>query len=494
VEGLHLLPGHYFRAFLAHGTTAIVTDLHEIANAGGVAGLQWYLSLAGGVPIDLFLMAPSCVPSSPFERGASNIGIRDLRRIKGMQGVIGLGEVMDLTAVMERRGAVMRKIALFEGRPVDGHAPGLRGDDLDLYMSAGIYSDHETTNVDEGEEKLGRGMHLFLREGSASRDLDNLLGLVRPENLASLSLCTDDLSSRDLYESGHLDRLVSRLVRSGIPLFRAIRLVTINPAVYFGLCDRMGPALGRRADLVVFDNPEEMRVRATVKDGKVVFREGEGVGTDHDERAAGRAIARLNVAPFTKDDLRRRAKGERVHAIGVREGTIITDDVICDARTENGYLVPDHGRDLVFAYLFDRYSAKETYGFGLVQGFSLRNGALGTTYAHDSHNLLIVGDNLEDIHEVFGLLQACGGGMAASHRGSGLVIPMPYFGIISHLDAATFLKREAELDGLVRKMGVQMTNPFFQMSFLPLPVIPQVRLTTGGLFDVLTSRYIEDCP
>jgi adenine deaminase len=490
VEGLHLLPGHYFRAFLAHGTTTIVTDLHEIANAGGMYGLRWYLSLIDEVPLDLFVMAPSCVPSSPHERGAAKIGAGDLRRLREMRRVIGLGEVMDMRAVMRRQKTIMRKIALFEGKPVDGHAPGLTGDDLDLYMSAGIYSDHESTSLREGREKLKRGMHLFLRQGSVARDLDKLLPLVRPANMANLSLCTDDLSSKDLYESGHLDRLVSRLVQSKVPLFRALRLVTGNPAAYFNLNDRNAPVPGRKADLVVFDNPAEMHVKATVKNGKVVYREGEDIGAGRETRPAP-ASCGLNVAPFRQEDLRRKATEKRIRAIGVREGTIITDDLAIEARTEDGYLIADHERDFVFAYVFDRYRADAAYGSGLVHGFALKDGALGTTYAHDSHNLLIVGDNGEDIYEVFCLLRACGGGMAASCRGSGLVIPMPYFGIISHLDAPALRDKERGLDGLVRRMGVRLLNPFFQMSFLSLPVIPALRLTTKGLFHVGTSRYVE---
>ena len=490
VEGLHLLPEHYFRAFLAHGTTTVVTDLHEIANAGGMRGLRWYLSLIDEVPLDLFVMAPSCVPSSPHECGAATIGAGDLRRLRGMRRVIGLGEVMDMRAVIRRQKAIMRKIALFEGKPVDGHAPGLTGDDLDLYMSAGIHSDHETTSLREGREKLKRGMHLFLRQGSVARDLDTLLPLVRPANMDNLSLCSDDLSGRDLFESGHLDRLVSRLVQAKVPLFRALRLVTRNPAVYFNLSDRNAPVPGRTADLVIFDNPTEMRIKATVKNGKVVYREGDGIGAGRKTGAAP-AHSGLNVAPFHKEDLRRKATGEERRAIGVREGAIVTDDLTLDARTEDGYLVADHERDLVFAYVFDRYRADAAYGSCLVHGFALRGGALGTTYSHDSHNLLIVGDNSEDIYGVFRLLKERGGGMAASCGGSGLVIPMPYYGIISHLDGRELVEKERELDGMVRKMGVSLSNPFFQMSFLSLPVIPTLRLTTKGLFHVGTGRYVD---
>ena len=492
MEGLHLLPDHFFEAFLRHGTTTIITDLHEIANAGGMAGLLWYLSRIDHVPLDLFVMAPSCVPSSPYELGAAKLGVGELRRLRGMRRVLGLGEVMDVEAVVARRKGVMGKIALFEGRPVDGHAPGLTGARLDLYMSAGIHSDHETTSLEEGEEKLRRGMHLFLREGSVAKDLEALLPLVRPGTLGNLSLCTDDLSARDLHETGHLDRLVARLVRSGISPFRALSLVTRTPALYFNLNDRNAPALGRKADLVLFDDPVHMRILATVKAGKVVSREGEGTGAGA-RGARGSLPPRrgLKLAPLRKEDLRRRAKGENIRVMAVREETILVEEVNAKARIEEGYLACDRERDIIFAYVFDRYRAETTYGFGFVTGFSLRHGALGTTYAHDSHNLVILGDNPEDIYGVRELLRACGGGMAASRKGSALAVPLPCFGIISDLEAQAFLKKEAELDRLVRKMGVGLKNPFFQMSFLSLPVIPQVRLTTKGLFHVGTARYVE---
>ena len=406
VEGLHLLPDHFFGAFLSHGTTTIITDLHEIANAGGMAGLLWYLSRIDQVPLDLFVMAPACVPSSPYELGAAKLGLGELRRLRGMRRVLGLGEVMDVEAVVARRKGVLGKIALFEGKPVDGHAPGLTGGRLDRYMSAGIYSDHETTRADEGEEKLKRGMHLFLREGSVAKDLEALLTLVRPGTLANLSLCTDDLSARDLYETGHLDRLVARLVRSGVSLFHALRLVTRTPALYFNLNDRNALALGRKADLVLFDDPAHMRILATVKAGKVVFREGEVTGAAaQGVRGSPPPCQGLKLAPFRKEDLRRKAQGGNIRVMAVREGTILTEEVSGEARIEEGYLACDHERDIVLAYVFDRYRAETVYGFGFVTGFSLRHGALGTTYAHDSHNLVIVGDNPEDIYGVRELLR-----------------------------------------------------------------------------------------
>jgi adenine deaminase len=489
VEGLHLLPEHYSSAFLAHGTTTVITDLHEIANAGGMAGLRWYLSRIDRVPLDLRIMAPSCVPSSKHERGLGRIGIAELKKLKKLDSVIGLGEVMDLEGVWGRNKRVMDKIGLFEGRPVDGHAPGLVGDDLDCYASAGIHSDHETTTADGGDEKLRRGMHLFLREGSVAKDLVNLIPLIRTENLSRLSLCTDDLSARDLFDAGHLDRLISLLVRSGIPLLDALRLVTVNPALYFTLSDRNALAVGRKADLVIFDRPDNLKVRTTIKDGRVVYRDGTPV--DQQPLVPPEGTAVMKVRSLSPEDLRRRVTGRRVRVMGVSEGSIVTEDLDRESRTEGGYLAPDPDRDIVFAYVFDRYRAEEAYGFGLVHGFSIRNGAIGSTYAHDSHNLVVVGDNIRDIYSVIQSLRECGGGMAASQGGRAFCLPMPYFGIISSLDGPTFLKRESDLNLHVRRMGVGLTNPFFQMSFLSLPVIPQLRLTTKGLFHVPTSTLVQ---
>ncbi len=489
LEGLHLLPAAYSHAFLSHGTTTIVTDLHEIANAGGLPGLKWYLRLLDAIPLDVYVMAPSCVPSCRFEKGFGELGARELEWLKSHKRVIGLGEMMDVGGVLARKKPVIKKINLFAGKPVDGHAPTLSGRALRSYIAAGIHSDHETTTHKERTEKLALGMHLFLRQGSVSKDLDRSLPLIRKGRLSRLSLCTDDLSVRDLFEHGHLDLLVRRLVRAGLPLARALRLATISPAHYFNLSDRKGLDLGRKADLAIFEDPKEIRVRMTVKNGRVVYRDGER--RDEGHTLTGGARSRMKVARFSPEDLRREARGHTVHVIGVREGTLLSEHRIAEARTEDGYLAPDPDRDIACAYVFDRYREEKQYGFGFVQGFSLRGGAIGTTYAHDSHNLIIVGDNPADVFAVLTGLAEGNGGMALSRQGR-LVehIPMPFYGIISDCDGREYLRREKRMDEALKRMGVKLANPFFQMSFLSLPVIPALRLTTRGLFDVDRQRHI----
>jgi len=501
VEGLHLLPSAYAPAFAAHGTTTIITDLHEIANAGGIAAMFWYLDLLESVPVDVLVMAPSCVPSCAFEQGFGKIGLQELKKLRNDQRVIGLGEVMDVPGVVRRNKSMLEKIALFARRPVDGHAPMVSGDMLRAYRAAGIGSDHETTSPEEGLEKLSNGMHLFLRHGSVSKDLERLLPLIKPRYLSRLSLCTDDLSAQDLFEKGHLDRMIRLLVKRGVPLVDTVRLVTVNPARYFNLKDRGLLARGKKADIVVFEDPggpegpKKMRVRMTIKDGRVVYRPGKRTTAPRALKPAPES--RMKIAQFSIDDLRQKAPGHvyghTITAIGVREGTIITDHRRLEARIDDdGYLQADTEHDSIYAYVFDRYRGRKAYGFGFVQGFSLRGGAIGTTYAHDSHNLVIVGDNIMDILLVLNALREVNGGMALARSGELLErIPMPFYGIISGLAAKEFLRKEKRMRKILRSMGVRLTNPFFQMSFLSLPVIPSLRLTTRGLFDTTRMRYIE---
>lgn len=332
-------------------------------------------------------------------------------------------------------------------------------------------------------------MHLFLREGSVSKDLDALLPLIKERCLSQLSLCTDDLSVRDLFRHGHLDLLLRRLVRSGLPLARTLRLATVSPAHYFNLSDRKGLGLGKKADLVVFEDPQDIRVRMTIKNGRVLYRHGKRLSQGHVLTTS--SPSRMKVARFSLDDLRQNAKGRTVHVIGVREGTLLSEHRTAEARIEDGYLLPDTDRDIVYAYVFDRYGGERRYGFGFVQGFSLRGGAIGTTYAHDSHNLIIIGDNATDVFTVLTALAKENGGMALARQGS-LVehIPMPFCGIIAECGGREFLLKEKRMHEALKRMGVKLTNPFFQMSFLSLPVIPALRLTTHGLFDVSQQRHI----
>lgn len=490
LEGLHLLPEAYASAFLAHGTTTIITDLHEIANAGGFQGVAWYLNLLEHLPVDVFVMAPSSVPSCPFEKGAGVIGIRELRRLKGMNRVIGLGEVMNIPGVQARDRGVMRKIGLFSGRPIDGHAPQLRGAGLARYLSTGICSDHETTDLEEGDEKLRLGMHLFLRMGSASKDLEHLVPLIEPHTLPLLSLCTDDLSAADLAKHGHIDALVRYLIKHGVSLLDALRLATVNAADYFCLTDRNRLGIGKRADFVVFDGPKTMQIKMTVKNGQIVFREGDVLWQEPAFPETPTLESR--IADFDMADLLQPVRGGKIHVIGVEQGTLITSHLVEDARIKDGFLAGDPDQGLCLAYVFDRYNANRSFGFGFVKGFSIHGGAIGTTYAHDSHNAVIVGDNVIDVFAVLNCLKRERGGMAAAREGQiEAFIPMPYYGIISALSGDQFLQREAGVRESMVKMGIGQDNAFFQMSFLSLPVIPTLRLTTNGLFDVTTTQYIE---
>lgn len=423
-------------------------------------------------------------------RGGGVIGVKELRRLRGMPRVIGLGEVMNVPGVQKRDRTVMNKIRLFSERPIDGHAPRLKGPDLIRYLSAGICSDHETTDLEEGEDKLRAGMHLFLRMGSASKDLERLVPLIKPHVLPLLSLCTDDLSTADLAQHGHIDYLVRYLVKHGVSLLDALKLATVNAAGYFCLADRKWMGVGKKADLTVFDGPKDMRVKMVIKNGRIAYREGDVLWPQPGPVNASPIESR--TADFEMGDLLQSAKGNRIHVIGIEEGTLITSHLVENARVKEGVLTADPDDGLCLAYAFDRYKGNRRFGFGFVRGFSIRGGAIGTTYAHDSHNMLIVGDNMADVFEVFNCLKRRGGGMAAARGGRvEEFISMPYYGIISSLSGDEFLRREAGLRESMVKMGVSQSDAFFQLSFLSLPVIPTLRLTVNGLFDVDSGQYIE---
>ncbi|HAR96797.1 MAG TPA: hypothetical protein DCR97_12675 [Deltaproteobacteria bacterium] len=492
LEGLHLLPQAYAGAFLTHGTTTIVTDLHEIANAGGLEGMIWYMDLLEQLPVDVFIMAPSCVPSCPFERGGGVLGLRELRRLRDMPRVIGLGEVMDVSGVQKRDRSLMRKIGLFSGKPIDGHAPQLRGPHLHQYMSAGICSDHETTDLEEAEEKLTAGMHLFLRMGSASKDLKRLTPLIGPHVLPLLSLCTDDLSTADLANHGHMDSVIRYLVDRGVSILDAMKMATVNASSYFCLVDRAHLGLGKKADLTIFDGPKKMQIKMVIKNGRIAYREGDSLWPAEPTACAKAPSTESRIADFALSDLAQPAKGDKIHVIASEEGTLATGHLVESARVKDGILACDPDDGLCFAYAFDRYGADRRFGFGFVRGFSIHSGAIGTTYTHDSHNMLIVGDNAVDVFEVLQCLKREGGGMAASREGRiEAFIPMPYYGIISDLSGPEFLRRETSLRESINKMGTYQDNPMFRLSFLSLPVIPDLRLTVNGLFDVAEERHIE---
>ncbi len=381
----------FARAVVARGTTAVVADPHEIANVLGAEGIRYMLASAVGQPINVFYALPSCVPATDMETAGARLVAADLEPFFQDPRIVALGEMMNYPGVLNGDPEVLEKIdaARRHGRPVDGHAPGLSGKDLAVYVAAGISSDHECTAAAEALEKLATGMHIMIREGTGARNLAALLPVVTERNARRLMWCTDDRHPHDLLEEGHIDSIVAAAIHGGVDPVTAIRMATLNPAERFGLTHLGAVAPGRQADLVVFSDPSRLRIEAVYVRGELVARDGrlvDGIGIPPSLPAPPSMHVRLEGLDFGLT-----AAGRRLRVIDLIPDQILTRQSTESAPVEDGRLVSDPGRDLLKIAVVERHSGSGRIGLGVVRGFGLRQGALASSVAHDSHNIVVVG-------------------------------------------------------------------------------------------------------
>jgi adenine deaminase len=475
--------GQYARAVVPRGTAALVTDLHEIANVGGLAGIKYMLAGARRLPLDLFLMAPSCVPATPGESSGARIGVAEIRRILRWQGSIGLGEVMDFPAVLRGDGDILEKIRLADGRPVDGHAPGLSGKQLSAYIAAGIGSDHESVSLEEAAEKLRRGMFVMIREGSTEKNLAALLPLVTDRTWDRCMFVVDDRSCADLMRDGDIDAVVRKAISLGLEPVRAIQLATINPARYFRLSGHGAVAPGYLADLIVLDDLSSLEIDLVFHRGRPVAWEGEPHFTL--PKMSGRPTGTVRVKPFTVADLALHASDETMPVIEVVPGQILTRRRREKVRVENGLAQADISRDILKLVVVERHRATGNIGIGLVSGFGLKRGALASSVAHDSHNIIAVGTDDADIFAAIKEVERLQGGLVAAAGGQVLAsLALPVAGLLSEEPLEAVVLRMGVLERTAREMGSALAAPFAALSFLALPVIPEIRLTDRGVVEL----------
>ncbi|MBA7559850.1 MAG: adenine deaminase [Dehalococcoidia bacterium] len=401
--------GQYARAVVPHGTTSLVTDLHEIANVCGVEGIKYILNRARRLPFNLFLMAPSCVPATNLESSGATLGPEEIRQILGWKECLGLGEVMNFPGVISGDEAVLKKIEFARGKIIDGHAPGLSGRALSAYIAAGIYSDHECVALDEAKEKLRQGMFIMLREGSSEKNLEALLPLVTDKNWPRCMFVVDDRSGADLLRDGDIDAVVRKAIRLGLEPVRAIQLATINTAGYFRREGLGGIAPGYFADLIVLGDLPKLRIDMVFYKGKLVAEEGKPLFSPP---ATDQGLTdSVNIKPFNIDRLKPTSGGTEP-VIEVVPGQIITRK-----RMEKIKTIPDIGRDILKLVVVERHRATGNIGVGLVSGFGLKRGALASSIAHDSHNIIAVGTNDEDIFAAVKEIERLRGGLVAAGGG-----------------------------------------------------------------------------
>ncbi|MFZ0050322.1 MAG: adenine deaminase [Desulfobaccales bacterium] len=489
LESSMLTPRELARALLPLGTTTVVADPHEIANVWGTAGLDYLLAASRGLPLDFFFMLPLCVPASPLESAGAMLTADLLAAYRRRPRVLGLAEVMNFPGVVSGEADLLRKLALFPRGPVDGHAPLLSGKALSAYRLAGIGSDHECTQLDEAREKLSLGFYLMLREGSLAKNLQDLLPAVTAASLRRAMLVTDDCHPEDLLK-GHLNALLKKAVSLGCDPLQAVTMATLNPAEYFRLGDRGGLAPGLKADLLVVGDLQGFQIQKVFKNGRLVADGGELLADLPSPEAAVPATT-FRVREFPLEALSPRTVGDLVKVIGLIPGQLLTEKRVLPAPVKEGRLAADPGRDLLKLAVVERHHGSGNLGLGLVQGFAMRRGALASSVAHDSHNIVVVGALESDMLLAVRRLTALGGGLVVVAAGQVLAeLPLPIAGLMSPRPLEEVAAAYSRLKTAYRGLGGVLPDPFMALSFLALPVIPELKLTDLGLVDVHRFRVV----
>ncbi len=490
LESSYLVPTELARILLPRGTTTLICDPHEIANVLGREGLDYLRREAERSPLSVFFTAPSCVPASPFETPGAVLNHEEVARILRHPHVLGLAEVMNFPGTISGDPEIVCKLqaAHILGKTIDGHAPGLGGKALEAYRLLGPSSDHECVTAEEAAEKLRLGFRIFIRRGTAANNLFDLLPLVRPDNYPFFCFCSDDLSPREIVSSGHLDETLREAVSGGLDPLTAVRLATLSPALYFGLRDRGAIFPGARADLVIVKDLREFRPLYVFAGGKLVAKEGRylpallppGPAPDHPVRIPA------------KLDFRLPARGKRVRVIGLIPGQILTEELILEPAVVGGEVVPDPERDLAKIVCLERHHGTGRYAVGLVHGFGLKEGALASTVAHDSHHLLLVGMGDDDLRVAAQRIKELGGGQVVIKQGRILAeLPLPIAGLLSPFKAEEVIERLENLKKAAQTLGCNLRDPFMSLSFLALPVIPKLKITDRGLIDVENASFVD---
>ncbi len=502
IESTMLTPGELARVCVPHGTTAIVADPHEIANVCGRIGLGFMIQAAKNLPVKIYFMLPSCVPATEFDESGAVLDAEDIKNYYGYDEVLGLAEMMNYPGVLAKQSNVLEKIADARnaGKIINGHAPLLTGKDLDAYIAAGISDDHECTSAEEAKERIRKGQKVMIRQGTAARNLQGLLPLFEEPWASKCMLVTDDKHPADLLKNGHIDSIIREAVKNGKSVITGIKMATIQAATHYGLRDVGAIAAGYQADILVLDDLDNVKVRDVWKCGELVVKNGEVVPfekpwiDDDIWKAVRNSFFMKEVHP---KDLMVEPKGHLCRVIRVIPKELITEEeqIELEFNKCNGI---DIEEDILKIAVIERHMKTGHIGLGYIKGVGMKTGAIASSVSHDSHNLIVIGTNEEDMATVANHIRAIGGGLAVCENGEiKAELPLPLGGLMSREDAACVASMNEEVRVAAKRLGYnQGIEPFMNMAFVSLPVIPHIKLTTKGLVDVdkqeIVELFIED--
>lgn len=496
IESSMLTPAQFSRILLPHGITSVITDPHEIANVSGASGLSFMLEDAKKAQMDIYYMLPSSVPATSFEHAGAVMKAQDLAAFVEHESVLGLAEVMDFPAVLNGDEEMLEKIALAKTNDmvIDGHGAGLMPSQISGYRAVGIATDHECVSAEEAIDRVSQGMYVLMREGSAAKNVRAILPAVTQANARRFAFCTDDKHLDEIMEQGTINYATSLAIEQGMEPLQAIQIVSLNAAECYQLKDKGALAAGFIADFVLLEDLQTMRAAAVWKNGVKVAANGEMLAANPERTTIETAILQsVHLPHVTKDDLAIPFKSNRANVIEIMPSQITTKHLVCEVDVENGYFVPSVEKDLLKMAVFERHHQVGTKGIGIVHGFGLQKGAVATTVAHDSHNAIVVGTNDEDMLVALEALQSMQGGLVVVEDGQVIgEMPLPVAGIMTDVEAKIAAQQLHKVHEALHRIHPHLQFHFFlTLSFLSLPVIPTLKLTDTGLFDVTNFKHIE---
>lgn len=494
LESSMLLPHEFAKAVVPCGTTTVITDPHEISNVLGLHGISYMHEAVKNLPLNVYTMLPSCVPATPYETSGFDLNSYDLALLIDSPWVLGIAEMMNYSGLLNLDKNVLAKLDLAKskGKRIDGHAPFLSGKDLCAYAASGVKSDHECTNPEEAIEKIRLGMYIMIREGTAAKDLDALIPVLKEKNTRKCMFVTDDRHPKDL--KVHINDMVRRAVDAGVDVIKAVQIGSLNTAEYFGLKNQGAIAPGYRADMLILPDLKTFKPDTVIKDGKLVAQNGELLKSfTKFEKPSVRSS--INVRWIEKKDFEIKGTSKFVNTIEIIPHQLVTKSSVCEAKFENGLLNSNTETDTLKILVMERHRATGNIGKGFVKGFNLKAGAIASTVAHDSHNMIIVGTNDFDMYTAAVELVKMQGGKVVVKDGKALAkLPLPIAGLISDKDFDYVVKHCDDLNNAVKELGCTLEDAFMTMSFLSLPVIPELKITDKGLFSTKKWDFIKINP